>query len=89
MGLTSYDVVDTGLSIAMRDSTVVLETGLKGYAARLKRLAAVHRETVAVARTHGVHAEPTSLGLKFALHFAEAERNLVRLRRAREAVAVG
>jgi len=89
MGLTSYDVVDTGLSIAMRDSTVVLEQGLKAYAAELKRLAVAHRETVAVARTHGVHAEPTSLGLKFALHYAEAERNLVRLRAARKTVAVG
>ncbi len=89
MGLTSYDVVDTALSMALRDSTVVLEAALSGYAARLRRLAAVHRETVTVARTHGVHAEPTSLGLKFALHYAEAERNLVRLRRARATVAVG
>ena len=89
MGLTSYDVVDTGLGIAMRDATGVLETKLVRYAVILRKLATAHRETVATARTHGVHAEPTSLGLKFALHYAEALRNLHRLIRARKAVAVG
>jgi len=89
MGLTSYDVVDTGLGIAMRDSSLLIEAKLRRYAGVLKRLASEHRETVVTARTHGVHAEPTSLGLKFALHYAEALRNLDRLARAREAVAVG
>ena len=89
MGLTSYDVVDTGLGIAMRDASGIIEEKLRRYASVLKKLAAKHRETVVTARTHGVHAEPTSLGLKFALHYAEAVRNLDRLARARKAVAVG
>ncbi len=88
-GLTSYDIVDTGLSMAMRDSLAVIETGLKGYAAKLKALATKYRETVIVGRTHGVHAEPTSLGLKFLTHYAEAQRNLKRLTQTRETVAVG
>ena len=89
MGLTSYDVVDTGLSIAMRGSLDIIKKGLRKYAAGLKRLAAKHRDTVVVGRTHGVHAEPTSLGLKFLLHYAEALRNIGRLDRARETVACG
>ena len=54
MGLTSYDVVDTGLGIAMRDAANLLEIKLRKYAAELKRLAALHRDTVITGRTHGV-----------------------------------
>ena len=89
MGLTSYDVVDTGLSFAMRDSTFILEKKLAALIARLRQLAIAHRNTVMVGRTHGVHAEPITLGLKFAVHYAEALRNMERLRRARETVSVG
>lgn len=89
MGLTSYDVVDTGLAMAMRDALGIIEARLKRYAARLKVLAVRHRNTVTVARTHGVHAEPTSLGLKFLVHYAEAQRNVQRLAQAKTTVAVG
>ncbi len=89
MGLTSYDVVDTGLAIAMRDAGAVIEAKLIAYASKLRDLAADHRTTVHVARTHGVHAEPTALGLKFAMHYAEALRNLERLARAVHATSVG
>ena len=89
MGLTSYDVVDTGLAMAMRDAAGLLEGRLRGVAGLLRRLAVTHRMTVMTARTHGVHAEPTSLGLKFAMHYTEALRNLERLRRARLNITVG
>ncbi len=89
MGLTSYDVVDTGLSMALRDAAGLIEGGLRELSARLRRLARAHRGTVTVARTHGVHAEPTSLGLKFAVHFDECRRNLERLGAAKRAIAVG
>jgi len=89
MGLTSYDVVDTALALAMRDASLLISGALKDYSGRLERLAVRHAATVVAGRTHGVHAEPTSLGLKFLLHHAEAERNVIRLERAREAVSYG
>ena len=89
MGMTSYDVVDTALSIAMRDSAglIMRETGR--MSALLRRLASRHKRTVMVGRTHGVHAEPYALGLKFAIHFSESLRNLERLEHAREIVSYG
>jgi len=89
MGMTSYDVVDTALALAMKEASAIVIQGLMDYARRLKAMAAKHRDTVMTGRTHGVHAEPTSLGLKFALHYAEALRNIDRLKAAAERVAVG
>ncbi len=88
-GLTSSDVVDTAQAWRTVQAADKLVTGLEGLIAVLERQAHDHKETVLVGRTHGIHAEPYTLGLKFASWYAEARRNLRRLRSAREEVRVG
>jgi len=88
-GLTSSDVVDTALSVQMVRAVDILLKGLADLKAVLREQAIRHRATVMVGRTHGIHAEPVVLGLKFALWLSETERNLARLRVVRERVAVG
>ncbi|MBS3942891.1 MAG: adenylosuccinate lyase [Dethiobacter sp.] len=88
-GLTSYDVVDTALSTLLLEAAALIKAGLADLAAVLEEQALRHKDTPVVGRTHGVHAEPTSLGLKFALWLAEARRNLERVERAEETVRVG
>jgi len=88
-GLTSSDIVDTALATALRDSCDVLIDGAEGLARGVGRLAAEHRDTLTAGRTHGVHAQPTSFGLKMASWYSEMQRNLGRLRAVRETVSVG
>ncbi len=88
-GLTSYDVVDTALSVLLIEAAGLLDQGLANLEEGLKKQALAHKETAVVGRTHGIHAEPTSLGLKFALFLAETRRNRERLSKAKEAVRVG
>ncbi len=88
-GLTSYDVVDTALSVLLVEAAALIRTGLQDLEEALKVQALRHKDTATVGRTHGVHAEPTSLGLKFALWLAEVRRDLDRLDRATESVRVG
>jgi adenylosuccinate lyase len=88
-GLTSSDVLDTGLALQLRDAGGLLLRGLERLLAVAKDLALRHRDTVMAGRTHGVVAEPTSLGHKVALWAFELDRDRERLRRAREAVSVG
>jgi adenylosuccinate lyase len=88
-GLTSSDVLDTAGGVVMRDATDLLLERVAGLFAVVKRLAVEHRDTVMVGRTHGIWAEPTTFGLKLATWAFELERDHRRLRRAREAVAVG
>jgi adenylosuccinate lyase len=89
VGLTSSDVVDTAQALQLQEAAALLLAGLERFRAALRALALAHRETLCAGRTHGVHAEPMVFGLKAALWYAEAGRNLERLRRAREAVRVG
>jgi adenylosuccinate lyase len=89
VGLTSSDVVDTAQALQLQRASDLLLAGLDRFRAALRTLALAHRTTVCVGRTHGVHAEPMVFGLKPALWYAEAGRNIERLRRAREAVRVG
>lgn len=89
MGLTSSDVLDTGLSIQMREACDLLIDDAKALIAVLKKKARQYKSTVMIGRTHSVHAEPMTFGLKLALYYDEMRRNLVRLERAREAVSVG
>src|SRR5215468_10993662 len=89
LGLTSSDVVDTALALLLQQAAELLLAGLERFQDAVRGLAIKHKHTVCVGRTHGVHAEPTTFGLKAALWYAEAGRNLERLRRAREAVRVG
>ncbi len=88
-GLTSSDVVDTALSLLMREAADLIIADLKELMAVLRSQAAAYKHVPCIGRSHGVHAEPMTFGLKFCLWFAEAERSLVRMRRAREIINVG
>ena len=88
-GLTSSDVVDTANALLLRDACGILLSKIDALTEVLKRRAFEFKRTPQIGRTHGVHAEPTSFGLTFALWYDEMRRNRVRLERAREAVAVG
>lgn len=88
-GLTSSDVLDTGLALQLRDASDLLLSGLDRLIAITVRLARDHSATVMVARTHGVHAEPTTFGLKAAGWAFELDRGRTRLKTARAAVSVG
>ena len=88
-GLTSSDVVDTANALLLRDATEILLKKVATLLESLKRRAFEFQNTPQVGRTHGIHAEPTSFGLTFALWYDEMRRNQERLRKALEAVAVG
>jgi adenylosuccinate lyase len=88
-GLTSSDVVDTANALLLRDACDILLKKIDALMEVLKRRAFEFRATPQVGRTHGIHAEPTSFGLVFALWHDEMRRNRERLERARETVAVG
>ena len=88
-GLTSSDVVDTALAVRLSRSTDLVLRRVEGLREVLLRRAEEHRRTVMVGRTHGVHAEPMTFGMKLLLWWAEMGRNRRRLRAARSAVAVG
>ena len=88
-GLTSSDVLDTGLALQLRDASDLLLERLERLLAVAKRIALGNRDVVMAGRTHGVVAEPTSFGHKVALWAFELDRDRDRLRRAREAVSVG
>jgi adenylosuccinate lyase len=88
-GLTSSDVLDTALALQLRDAGDVVVPGARAYRDALIERALEHRGTMTVGRTHGVHAEPTTFGLRLAGFAFEAERNLRRLERAFEGVRVG
>src|SRR5437667_119079 len=83
IGLTTNDVWDTALGLQLRDAADLLIAGQERLRDALRALALRHKDTLTVGRTHGVHAEPTSFGLKAAVWYTEARRNLERLRRAR------
>ncbi|MCY4461384.1 MAG: adenylosuccinate lyase [Albidovulum sp.] len=88
-GMTSSDVVDTCLSIQLNRAADILIKDMEDLLAALKKRAFEHKNTVCIGRSHGVHAEPTTFGLKMAFAFAEMSRNLVRLRTAKEEVSTG
>jgi adenylosuccinate lyase len=88
-GLTSSDVVDTANALLLRDACDLLLQKIDALMIVLRRRAYEFKDTPQIGRTHGVHAEPTSFGLTFALWYDEMRRNRVRLERARETVAVG
>jgi adenylosuccinate lyase len=88
-GLTSSDVVDTALALLMVRAVDVIRDDLARLMAAVRRRAEEHRHTPVMGRTHGMHAEPTTFGLKLALWHAELERHRQRLERARETIRVG
>jgi adenylosuccinate lyase len=88
-GMTSSDVIDTAQALQMRDACDVILADLGALADAVRDRAIEHRRTPMIGRTHGVHAEPMTLGLKLALWYAEIGRNIERVRRARVTVSVG
>jgi adenylosuccinate lyase len=88
-GLTSSDVLDTGLSVMMVQACDMLIKGAEKVAEELRKKAIEHKHTVMMGRSHGVHAEPVTFGLKMGLFYMEMKRNVERLKQARKEVAVG
>ncbi|UOE94477.1 MULTISPECIES: adenylosuccinate lyase [Bacillaceae] len=88
-GLTSTDVVDTALSYLLRQANEILQKDIENFIDILKEKALEHKDTVMMGRTHGVHAEPTTFGLKLALWYEEMKRNLERFKNAAERVRFG
>ncbi|MGQ0735168.1 MAG: adenylosuccinate lyase [Acidobacteriota bacterium] len=88
-GLTSSDVIDTAQAIQMREASDLILEDLEALRQAVQTRACEHRRTPMMGRTHGVHAEPMTLGLKLALWYAELGRNIERMNRARETVRVG
>lgn len=88
-GLTSSDVVDTANGMLLKESCEILLGKVDGLLEVLKRRAYEFKDTPQIGRTHGIHAEPTSFGMTFALWYAEMQRNRARLERAMEQVSVG
>ena len=88
-GLTSSDVLDTALAALVRQATDLLLADLRRLLHALASQARRHRRTLMIGRTHGVHAEPTTFGLKMAMFYDEFRRHLARLEQAREEISVG
>ncbi|RLA97442.1 MAG: adenylosuccinate lyase, partial [Deltaproteobacteria bacterium] len=89
MGITSSDVLDTAYALLLKDSANILVKDIEELMLSLKGMAFQYRDTMVMGRSHGVHAEPTSFGLKFALYYSEMARNLERMRSAMESISYG
>ena len=89
LGLTSSDVLDTATSLQMMEAADLLDEEIENLLEALEAKALEHKDTLMMGRTHGVHAEPITFGLKLALWWDEMRRNRTRLAQAREAIAVG
>ncbi len=88
-GMTSSDILDTTLSYQMKTAGEILLSDLTKLKTVLKKRALEHKRTICVGRSHGIHAEPTTMGLKFALWFEESKRNITRLEKAIDTISVG
>jgi len=89
VGMTSSDVMDTALALQFKEASVLLVQDIKDLMKVLRRQAAKYKWTVMIGRTHGVHAEPITFGLKLALWYQEMARNLARLEKAVDDICVG
>ena len=89
MGLTSSDVLDTAYALLLKESSVIILQDIRDLMDSLKKRAYEYKHTPAMGRSHGIHAEPITFGLKFALWYAEMERNLKRMEAALESIAYG
>lgn len=89
LGLTSSDIMDTALALQLVEAADIITKDIDGLIAVIKKQALEHKHTIMMGRTHGVHAEPTTFGLKLAIWVEEMKRNAHRLDEARKTVAVG
>lgn len=88
-GMTSSDILDTSLSYQMKSAGEIILNKLVELKSVLKKRALEHKNTLCVGRSHGIHAEPTTMGLKFAQWYEEAKRNIKRLQNAIDTISVG
>ncbi len=88
-GITSYDIVDTALSLLIRESLDIIIQRTKILEEILIKKAFEYKDLVAIGRTHGIHAEPITFGVKYLIWYEEIKRNITRLQRAREMISVG
>ena len=88
-GMTSSDVLDTTFNVQLTRAADILIADIQALLAALKRRALEHKDTIRIGRSHGIHAEPTTMGLTFARFYAEMDRNLTRMRAARAEIATG
>ncbi|MGB0498574.1 MAG: lyase family protein, partial [Rubricella sp.] len=88
-GMTSSDVLDTCFNVQLTRAADILIADMEALLAALRRRAEEHKYTIRIGRSHGIHAEPTTMGLTFARFYAEMDRNLRRLKTAREEIATG
>jgi adenylosuccinate lyase len=88
-GLTSSDILDTALALLMKEAADSIMKDINALMAILKKQAYKYKDTLMMGRSHGVHAEPITFGLKFALWYEDMKRNLERMKRAREVISVG
>ena len=89
LGMTSSDVLDTAWAVLMKEAGGVILEDMKKLSAALRQKALEHKDTIMMGRSHGIHAEPTTMGLKFALWWQENQRNLARMERAVGSIACG
>lgn len=89
MGLTSSDVLDTALAVQLKEAADILLADLDQLLVVLKRRALEHKNTLMIGRSHGIHAEPITFGLKMALWYQEMQRNRARMERAKETIRYG
>ncbi|MBT3139970.1 adenylosuccinate lyase [Phaeobacter gallaeciensis] len=88
-GMTSSDVLDTCFNVQLVRASDILIKDMEGLLAALKKRAIEHKDTIRIGRSHGIHAEPTTMGLTFARFYAEMDRNMNRLKKARMEIATG
>ncbi len=89
MGLTSSDILDTSLAVLLKEASEILIEDIDKLLAVLKKRAFEHKNTLMIGRSHGIHAEPITFGLKMALWYQEMERNRERMMRARDVISYG
>ncbi|PIP07110.1 MAG: adenylosuccinate lyase, partial [Syntrophobacteraceae bacterium CG23_combo_of_CG06-09_8_20_14_all_50_8] len=89
LGLTSSDILDTSLALLLRDAAEILLTDVDRMLAALKEKAMLHKDTLMIGRSHGIHAEPITFGLKMGIWHQEMARNRERLLRAKETISTG
>lgn len=89
LGLTSSDILDTAMAMLLKEASELIIDDLEKFLVVLKEKALMHKDTVMVGRTHGVHAEPISFGLKLAVWYDEINRNLRRMKEAKENICYG
>ncbi len=88
-GLTSSDILDTALALLMREASDVIMKDIRELMGVLKKQAYTYREMPMIGRSHGVHAEPMTFGLKFALWYEDMKRNIERMKKAKEVISIG